>query len=793
MIVRHVLCFLLLGGGLLADPRRGDVNADGVVNIADRVLLGAMLGGSEPATDSADLDGDGVLTAADAEILADLLLGQPVYEPLGTAVLPTDGSAVAVGDLELAGAAGTFAVPVGIQVASAWRSLGYDDPDQSAVFRLDGVPYHETGGLVVSLPPSARRREGGTVMILFGEEVAAPSNGLGYNIATRALPATLVGGRYVVQLPPLPPPPADREDELPATARMFLQRVDSLVQDTYEITVGRAGLALDLVSPATTTPEQKQRIADALALAANTISGLGFDLPKRTSPVKIEVKKLDQGTCGLYQPSMVFLDWTSIDINVSLVTDPAQATTLQRTLIHEYFHMVQATYDPRSAFVQAKYNAPQLWIDEATAVWIEKFASGGTTSDYMETNAGEMMKGIHAETSGLAFRNAASRTRAQDHGYGMSMMFQYMFDKNKYDENPTLVNIYRKIEEGLAPEAAFLAALVGPEPADWWDDFLISYAQSAMGRPPIPFSKTYANRMTGLTFPADHPESLPVNRPLRRHDRFQSSAMVVNWRLLPVPARGGRRLVAQLRAADDMFGLLAFQQREGEDAPCVLRASSLSPMGKYGNDHYTILAESLETYVGGVGQMRPAHYLVHRRLVDSAPGAVLPSLDVWHVNTSHPVSITQGSLARRRYTISGHADCERVLRSETAFGPGVPYLFLEAGGVVDIPVSLTIASTADPDSFYTTTGYTIQVQHARSQTETVTSTVATLGAGGGTADFTVTLTAADVGATLVVVAHEDLGIGAPSGIYFLGTNMVPMIVTRYDYLLQLVNAPPAGR
>ncbi|MDX9982157.1 MAG: dockerin type I repeat-containing protein, partial [Lentisphaeria bacterium] len=427
MIVRYILCLFLLGGGLLADPLRGDVNADGVLNIADRVLLGAMLGGSEPATESADLDGDGALTSADAGILADLLLGQPVYEPLGTAVLPTDGSAVAVGDLELAGAAGTFAAPVDIQVASAWRSLGYDDPDQSAVFRLDGVPYHETGGLVVSLPPSARRREGGTVMILFGEEVAAPSNGLGYNIATRALPATLVGGRYVVELPPLPPPPADREDELPDTARIYLQRVDSLVQDTYEGVAGRAGLTLDLVSPSTTTPEQKQRVVDALALAANTISGLGFDLTKRTSPVKIEVKKLDQGTCGFYQPSMVFLDWTSIDINVSLVTDPAQATTLRRTLIHEYFHMVQATYDPRSAFVQAKYNAPQLWIDEAASVWIEKFASGGSTSDYMESNAGEMMKGIHAETSGIAFRNAASRTRAQDHGYGMSMMFQYMF------------------------------------------------------------------------------------------------------------------------------------------------------------------------------------------------------------------------------------------------------------------------------------------------------------------------------------------------------------------------------
>ncbi|MDX9982094.1 MAG: hypothetical protein RBU25_18875, partial [Lentisphaeria bacterium] len=168
-------------------------------------------------------------------------------------------------------------------------------------------------------------------------------------------------------------------------------------------------------------------------------------------------------------------------------------------------------------------------------------------------------------------------------------------------------------------------------------------------------------------------------------------------------------------------------------------------------------------------------------------------LDVWYVNTSHPVSITKGSLARRRYTISGHADCERVLKSETAFGPGVPYLLVEPGGVMDIPVSLTIASAADPTSFYTTTGYTIQVQHARSQTESVAETVATLGAGGGTVDFTVTVGEGDVGATLVVSAHEDLGVGAPPGVYFLGTNMVPMIVTRYDYLLQLMNAPPAGR
>ena len=794
MTVRHFLCLLLLAAGASADPLRGDINDDGLLNVADRVLLGAMLGGGEPATDRADLDGDGVLTAADAEILADLLLGRPAYEPLGTAALPPDGTPVVVGDLQLGSQAGTFVAPAMVRVASAWRSLGHDDPEQSAVFRLDGVPYHGTGGLVLSLPAPARRREGGTTMILFGEEVAAPSNGLGLHIASRAIPATLAGGRYEVQLPPLPPPPADREGELPETARIYVQRVDSLLLDSYEITADRAGLALDLVSPDTTLPEEKQRVVDALALAARTISGLGFDLAKRTSPVKIEVKKLDQGTCGFYQPSMVSLNWTSIDINQSLVTDPAQVTTLRRTLIHEYFHMVQATYDPRSAFVQSKYNAPQLWIDEAASVWIEKFASGGATSDYMEDNAGEMMKGIHAECSGIAFRNAASRTRAQDHGYGMSMMFEYMFGKSKYDENPTLVNIYRKLADGMAPEAAFLSACATPDPTTWWDGFLVAYGQSQVGQPPIPFADTFANVTQRHIFPAKSTESQPVTRTLMRHDKFQSSAMVVNWVNVPHPARGGRRLVAELRASDDQFGLMAFQQRAGSKSPCLLRATSTSPMGKFGNDYYTLLTDLMENHAPGAGPLKSAHYLLARRLLDSAPGAALPVLDVWYVNTSQPIAFARGSKARRLYKVDGHAECGRILRTEEGIMvSGEPLLIVEAGGVVEIPIHLAVVGTADSNSYYTTTGYTIQVHHARSQTETVTETIGTYPGTDLTVDFVARLAEGDVGATVVVLASEDVVSGAPPGVYFLNTNMFPLVATRYDYMLQSMNAPPAGR
>jgi hypothetical protein len=782
-------------GAIAQTPLAGDINGDGVVNIADRVRLAAMLGGRENANAAADVNADGAVTADDAEALADILLGQPLYEGLGTATLAVDGTETTIDDLGIGSAAGTFAAPADVVVSKSWRSLGYDGTSDSAVYRLENVPYHETGGLVISLPLSPGRRGAGTEMILLGEEVAAPSSQT-YAVATRAVPAVLVNGRLQVELPPIPPPPAEVADEVPSTCRLYVQRVDSLVQDSYPITISRgtrAGLTLDLVTPATTTDEQKQRLVSAMALAAQSISGLGFDLSKRTSPVKIEVKKLAQGTCGLYQPSMVSLNWTTIDINLTLITDPAQATTLKRTLIHEYFHMVQACYDPRCAFVQAKYNAPQLWIDEASAVWIEKLASGGATSDYMKSYAGEAMEGLHVECTGLAFRNAAAHTRAQDHGYGMSLMFQYIFATHLFDDNPTLVNIYRKLADGTAPEVAFLDALSAHNPTTWWDNFLIAYAQSQIGTPPIPFTSTYHNRIAGLTFKSTDPMCQPASRTLKRHDKFQSSVLPVNWVRLANPSadHGSRRLVAQLKAPDDKFGMMAFQQRAGTTSPCVLRTSSLTPMGKYGNDYVTITADTLETDISGVGMMKPAHYLLVRRLEDSAPAAPRAILETWYVDTRIPFQFSQGLESRRLYQVTGYAECEKNLQAEVGSGAGVTTLVTEPGAALDIPVHLQIDGSANKKSFYTTTSYDIRVDHIQSGGGSTSERLATIPYQDTIIqDFTVTLNENDVALVVLVSATEDLGIGAPSGYYFLGTNMFVCIVYRYDFLMQSETAAP---
>ena len=774
-----LLAFLVLS--IPATALQGDVNEDGTLNVADRLLLQSILDGKAPETPTSDVDGDGEVGAADAEAVVDLLLGAPVYQPLGAGTLPAAGGSVAFGDLSLAAEEADFADSATLRVATAERSLGFDDAANSTVYRIDGLPYaaaQAADGVTVSFPVAPAGRSGGTTMILMGEEVDAPS-GSGRTLATRLIPATVAGGTATVELPAIPPPPPELADEAPPTVRLYLQRVEGMEREQFVVDDGsgtRAGILLDLTAPTTTTPVQKQRVVDAMGNAAATIAGLGFDLTKRTAAVAIHVKKLGKGTSGYYQPSMVDLDWSTLEINEDLVANAAKETTLRRTVIHEYFHMIQAWYDPRSAFVQAKYNAPQLWIDEAASVWIEKFAAGGTTSDFMANDAGEVMNGLHVDCSGLSWTNGASKTRAQNHGYGMSMMLEFLFGPHGTDANPTLVDVYTSLLAGTSAEQSFLLAV--PDPVTWWDDMLIAYAQGELGTPPVDFGTSVLNeRRSRLTFAEDRQPSETTDCVLPRHDKFESTVTVVNWsRKSQLPA-GGRRLVAELVADDDQFAIMGFQPKTGRGSGTVRRGESLA-LGMLNGRHHTLWTDELALSDNGQS-LSPGHYLLVRRLVDSAAEAARPELNVWYVDTRVPLDHKQGSMALRKYTVSGYIECDQMLKLDSY---PLPILNVEMEGAINVPVSLSIDSTADPDSYYTTTSYEIEVHHhARDGTYTIEDLGTVPGEDLVDHAFTVTLAEDDAYLALVVNAWEDLKTSAPPGIYGLATNLILGIVSRYDY------------
>lgn len=783
---RHMLLVLTLSGALVAAASAaeivGDVNGDGTRNVADRVLLESILDGRTAESAAADVDGDGAVDSQDAEALIDLLLERTPYQPVGNFELPATGGSTTLGALTLTADADDFAESATVHAASAERSLGFDDDANSAVYRLDGIPYSADGaetGLAVALPVADNRRSGGTTMVLVGEEVNAPSSA-GVALATRLVPALVANGMASIELPPIPAPPVEFEDEVPNTLRLYVQRVEGMQAEQYTVDDGtgtRAGLMLDLVTPATTTVEEKQRIVDAMANAAATIAGLGFDLTKRSDPVKIEVKKLSKGTSGYYQPSMVSLNWTTLEINQSLVTNPAKVATLRRTIIHEYFHMIQAWYDPRSAITQAKYNAPQLWIDEAASVWIEKYASGGTASDFMGKYAGEVMKGLHVPCSGLSWTNAAARTKAQNHGYGLSMMLEFLFSSHGTPENPTLANVYTSLLAGTSVEQSFLDAV--PNPASWWDDMLIAYAQGDIGVPPVDFATSVLNKNRSLTFKKDHAPSDTLERTLTRLDEFESTVTFVNWNWKSQPPDHGKRhLVAELAADDDQFAIMGVQPKTGRKSGNMLRGKSMA-LGILDGRHHTLWTDEMTLSDNGQSLM-PGHYLLARRLVDSAAEAARPVLKVWYVDTRVPLDLTQGSMALRKYTASGHIDCDQILKLDSY---PLPILNVEMEGAINLPVSLAINSTADPDSYITTERYEIVVDHYNA--DTTQTSVDTFGPFAGEnlaeTEFSVTLAENDAYLVLAVQAAEDLKSSAPPGQYGTGTTLILAIVSRYDY------------
>ena len=86
--MKSLICiFVLLGAfALLGDPIPGDINGDGVVGIADQVMLTAMHRGQLAKNEAADLNFDGEVDTDDVELLlAHLTSGSPLPELLTTA------------------------------------------------------------------------------------------------------------------------------------------------------------------------------------------------------------------------------------------------------------------------------------------------------------------------------------------------------------------------------------------------------------------------------------------------------------------------------------------------------------------------------------------------------------------------------------------------------------------------------------------------------------------------------------------------------------------------------------
>ena len=217
------------------------------------------------------------------------------------------------------------------------------------------------------------------------------------------------------------------------------------------------------------TTAQVQQLGDALENAWSIIQGMGFSYAERTAwPVEITVKSLDPPeTDGLTTCSMWGDNYAYIEFNTSIMSDPAR---MRVTAIHEFFHLVQSFYDPRNAYSKAKFRSPTLWLDEATATWIEEKAA----PDPAAYQPGTLFTGNFLEPlAGAAHRETAQLE--QRYGYGMSAMIDYLAGRDGED---CVLEMYKQVAKGFDAVASVTTAT---EPyIEWWEEFLRAYVSGGV-------------------------------------------------------------------------------------------------------------------------------------------------------------------------------------------------------------------------------------------------------------------------------------------------------------------------
>lgn len=182
------------------------------------------------------------------------------------------------------------------------------------------------------------------------------------------------------------------------------------------------------------------QLAEYFEIAFDTCSAMGFSLDARPWPANVFFYKLkDPTVCGYYSlhyrkpmTDQVLRDLFykgRFTINTSLVDDQEE---LRVTAGHEFLHLVQNLYEFSSPEVEPN----QLWLKEATAVWIESKFS--TQNNYFSSSISGN------ENEPFNTWDWPSDT----HGYGMSVLIKDIAER--YGDK-AIVKIHEAIRDGDVP------------------------------------------------------------------------------------------------------------------------------------------------------------------------------------------------------------------------------------------------------------------------------------------------------------------------------------------------------
>jgi len=387
-------------------------------------------------------------------------LPPPPPPPLAEATIGPEGGILSAEDFDLTVPEGAFDAATTLTLRLSTEEFPVEDGG-TRHFVVEGLPTVFTAPLELTL--GIQNAGDGEPLMLVGEEVFVQSLDA-MDRAWQPLEATVSEGAMTTTLQPLAPAGRDRADyefmDLPLGGTFYYSQLSTAHFKIYY--------------PYSMNTHAVQ-LGAYLEEAYTTFLGLGFDYSARTRwPVRVVVLGMPDNRDGETIGSMWGDNYGSMRFSTSKLSD---YTKMRLTAGHEFFHLVQAFYDPRSDYDRAAGPSEHYWVDEAASVWSEERFSDDPF--YVSSSrSGLVMEPFKGLQAGI-FEGGA-----RFHGYGMSALVKWFMD-NESDE--FIEKVYGHIrDQESAPRSVELAA--GAPFADWYNEFYVDYFKGEIyGAAEIPY------------------------------------------------------------------------------------------------------------------------------------------------------------------------------------------------------------------------------------------------------------------------------------------------------------------
>jgi hypothetical protein len=444
------------------------------VDVADLVRTVLMADGQTPVDlTRADRNLDGGVDQIDVEHMQATLLAAAGPDPrlLAQKEIGPQGGTLATGNITVTIAQGAFDAAQTLTIERRTNDTQWSAGQPlSPQYRLSGLPAGFSQPVTVTL--KTQRTASAQVMMAVGQ-VQQPSSSLTER-RTWSLEAVsdLGEGAYSYEIAPNVPAPAPTPGKhgtsVPIRASAGTQYTLTIDLELTEDYAVWANNHFSITFPTAMDFGHITSLGTDLEDAYQMLEGTGggaFNLAGRSKwPVKVTVHKMtSNGIYGEFVASKLGDNYGWMEINTDNIADHA---AVRVTAMHEFFHLVQNLYDPRSGFMKAVgYPLPEyFWLKEAASVWSEGLVA---PAPYVSPLASQF---ILAPFNGLQAGAKGDKKIAQDHGYGMASLMTYLAARQG---GPDVVRkIFEAVKTGSSPAQAIMSN--GPTLSDfsWWPDYL---------------------------------------------------------------------------------------------------------------------------------------------------------------------------------------------------------------------------------------------------------------------------------------------------------------------------------